>query len=75
MSKVPYAEPSWLADGFRSPYYNEGHRKFQTAVRKFVMEVIYPDSVKCEESGKRIDQSVVDQMWYVLMTSSRIAVV
>jgi len=26
------------------------------------MEVVYPDSVICEESGKRIDQGVVDKM-------------
>ena len=23
ISKVPYAEPSWLAEGFTSPYYTE----------------------------------------------------
>ena len=23
LSKVPYAEPSWLADGYFSPYYKE----------------------------------------------------
>ena len=23
LSKVPYAEPTWLADGYRSPYYTE----------------------------------------------------
>ena len=23
LSKVPYAEPSWLADGYYSPYYKE----------------------------------------------------
>ena len=23
LSKVPYAEPTWLSEGFRSPYYKE----------------------------------------------------
>jgi len=23
LSKVPYAEPTWLVDGFYSPYFNE----------------------------------------------------
>jgi hypothetical protein len=23
LSQVPYAEPTWLAQGFRSPYYND----------------------------------------------------
>lgn len=62
VSKVPYAEPSWLADGFHSPYYNENHRAFQDAVRAFVTDVIYPEMLLCEENGKRIGQAVVDKM-------------
>ena len=34
-------------------------------MRKFAMEVIYPDAVKCEENGKRISQPVLEQLWYV----------
>lgn len=62
LSKVPYAEPTWLSSGYYSPYYMEGHRKFQKAVRSFFMTVVQPESVKCEESGKRISQEVVDRM-------------
>ncbi|RDB15501.1 Acyl-CoA dehydrogenase [Hypsizygus marmoreus] len=62
LSQVPYAEPTWLSRGYFSPYYSEGHRKFQTAVRAFFMEVVQPESVRCEESGKRISQEVVDKM-------------
>ncbi|KZT74472.1 acyl-CoA dehydrogenase NM domain-like protein [Daedalea quercina L-15889] len=61
-SRVPYAEPSWLSAGYYSPYYSDSHRRFQRAMRKFAMEVVYPDAVKCEENGKRISQSVVDQL-------------
>ncbi|KAF7354876.1 Cytochrome b5 heme-binding domain-containing protein [Mycena sanguinolenta] len=62
VSKVPYAEPTWLADGFKSAYYTEGHRKFHKAVRTFFMEVVYPAAIQCEENGKRIPQEVVDKM-------------
>ncbi|KAF8075887.1 peroxisomal acyl-CoA-dehydrogenase [Lyophyllum atratum] len=62
LSQVPYAEPTWLSRGYYSPYYSEGHRKFQVAVRRFFMEVVKPESERCEESGKRISQEVVDKM-------------
>ena len=65
LSEVPYAEPAWLSTGFSSPYYNESHRRFQKAVRRFVMEVVYPDAVRCEDNGKRISQEVVDKLWWV----------
>lgn len=64
-SSVPYAEPSWLSAGYLSPYYNDSHRKFQRAMRKFAVEVIYPDAVQCEENGKRISQPVLERLWYV----------
>lgn len=34
-------------------------------MRKFAMEVIHPDAVRCEENGKRISQPVLEQLWYV----------
>ncbi|KAJ7590832.1 acyl-CoA dehydrogenase/oxidase [Mycena floridula] len=62
LSKVPYAEATWLNDGFKSPYYSDNHRAFQKAVRKFFVEVVQPEAIRCEENGKRISQSVVDQL-------------
>jgi hypothetical protein len=62
LSKVPYAEPTWLSDGYHSPYYTDNHRQFQKAVRTFFMEVVYPEAIKCEENGKRISQDVIDKM-------------
>lgn len=62
LSAVPYAEPSWLSEGYFSPYYNDSHRKFHKAVRKFMIDAVYPDAQSCEASGKRISQSVVDQL-------------
>ncbi|KDR74525.1 hypothetical protein GALMADRAFT_71018 [Galerina marginata CBS 339.88] len=62
LSKVPYAEPTWLIEGYYSPYYSDNHRKFQTAVREFFETVVKPESIKCEESGKKISQEVVNKM-------------
>ncbi|KII89884.1 hypothetical protein PLICRDRAFT_159111 [Plicaturopsis crispa FD-325 SS-3] len=62
LSQVPYAEPTWLAKGYHSPYYTEGHRKFQAAMRAFHDEWIYPDAQAREEDGKRPAQSVIDAM-------------
>ncbi|KAI0276143.1 acyl-CoA dehydrogenase [Russula aff. rugulosa BPL654] len=62
LSQVPYAEPSWLTPGFSSPYYNEGHRRFQRSMRELVNEVVLPDAIACEDNGKRISQHVVNKL-------------
>ncbi|KAF9048416.1 acyl-CoA dehydrogenase [Panaeolus papilionaceus] len=62
LSKVPYAEPTWLTPGYHSPYYKDHHRKFQVAFRKFVEEIILPDARAREEDGKRPSQKVFDEM-------------
>ncbi|KAJ3505689.1 hypothetical protein NLJ89_g7288 [Agrocybe chaxingu] len=61
-SKVPYGEASWLTQGYFSPYYSDNHRKFQKAVREFMEAVVKPESIKCDDSGKKISQEVVDKM-------------
>ncbi|TFY56995.1 hypothetical protein EVG20_g8714 [Dentipellis fragilis] len=62
LSKVPYAEPTWLSDGYHSPYFNEGHRKFQKVMRQFVDEYVYPDAQARELDEKRASQEVIDKM-------------
>lgn len=62
LSNVPYAEPTWLSEGFQSPFYTQSHRDFQKAMRKFVNEVIRPEMEQCELNGKKISQEVVDKM-------------
>ncbi|KAI0072748.1 acyl-CoA dehydrogenase [Panus rudis PR-1116 ss-1] len=62
ISKVPYAEPTWLTDGYHSPYYTENHRRFQRAIREFFDEYLYPDAQAREADGKRPSQSVIDKM-------------
>ncbi|KAJ7593030.1 peroxisomal acyl-CoA-dehydrogenase [Mycena floridula] len=62
LSKVPYAEPTWLTEGYFSPYYSENHRQFSKEMRKFFDEYVYPDAQAREEDGKRPSQSVIDKM-------------
>ncbi|KAF7312329.1 Acyl-CoA dehydrogenase [Mycena indigotica] len=62
LSKVPYAEPTWLVEGYHSPYFTENHRQFQKAVRKFVDEDLYPEAQIKEEDGTRVSQEIVDKM-------------
>ncbi|KAG8908340.1 hypothetical protein FRB99_007267 [Tulasnella sp. 403] len=62
ISKIPYAEPTWLTPGFHSPYFKESHKRLVTALRKFVDEVVYPDGQAREADGKRVSQSVVDAL-------------
>ncbi|KZV64424.1 acyl-CoA dehydrogenase NM domain-like protein [Peniophora sp. CONT] len=62
VSDVPYAEPTWLAKGFKSPYYNDSHRRFQKAMREFFDNVVYPEAQAREEDGKRVSQDVLDKM-------------
>ncbi|KIO34369.1 hypothetical protein M407DRAFT_218567 [Tulasnella calospora MUT 4182] len=72
ISKVPYAEPTWLTPGFSSPYYKESHKALQKAMRKFTDEIVFPDAQAREEDGKRISQSVVNAMAEMNMHAMRL---
>ncbi|KAL0954473.1 hypothetical protein HGRIS_003443 [Hohenbuehelia grisea] len=71
ISQVPYAEPTWLTEGYYSPYYSKNHRTFQKACREFFDEYIYPDAQAREEDGKRPAQSVLDKMAELNMHAMR----
>lgn len=62
LSPVPYAEPLWLTPVFKSPYYNESHRKLQKATRVFVETHIKPEAQEKEEDGTYISQELTDKM-------------
>ncbi|KAJ6619680.1 acyl-CoA dehydrogenase [Mycena sp. CBHHK59/15] len=62
LSSVPYAEPTWLSQGYKSPYYKDHHRRFQAAFRKFVNEAVFPDAQARELDGGRPSQAVFDEM-------------
>lgn len=51
ISAVPYSEPSFWHD-FKSPYFNESHRRFRAAVRKFYDEEVAPEASIGEDTGK-----------------------
>ncbi|KAJ7227117.1 acyl-CoA dehydrogenase/oxidase, partial [Mycena pura] len=61
LSKVPYAEPTWLSPGYHSPYYKEHHRRFQKAYRKFIDEVVFPDAQARESDGRMPSKKVFDE--------------
>ncbi|RFU29129.1 hypothetical protein B7463_g7203, partial [Scytalidium lignicola] len=62
LSVVPYGEPSWLTPQFKSPYYNDSHRRLQKAVREFVDIHVKPEAQEAEKSGKYISQELIDKM-------------
>ncbi|KAF5002819.1 hypothetical protein FDECE_10522 [Fusarium decemcellulare] len=62
LSPVPYAEPLWLRPPFRSPYYNESHRRLQRAARVFTETYIIPEADRCERTGSPPSQNLVDIM-------------
>ncbi|KAI1499837.1 acyl-CoA dehydrogenase/oxidase [Biscogniauxia marginata] len=62
LSDVPYAEPLWLTPTYKSPYYNESHRRLQRAARVFTDTYITPEAQAREQDGKYISQELVDRM-------------
>lgn len=60
LSKVPYAEPAWLVQGYHSPYYNDTHRKFQRVLRKYVEEVMLPDAQAVQDTATKPSKHVLD---------------
>jgi Acyl-CoA dehydrogenase, N-terminal domain len=47
---------------FKSPYYNESHRRLQKAMRIFTDKELYPVAQDCEKTGKHIPQELIDSM-------------
>ncbi|KAG9255802.1 putative acyl-CoA dehydrogenase [Emericellopsis atlantica] len=63
LSPVPYAEPLWLrGEPFRSPYYNDSHRRLQKAARVFTDRYLVPEAKECEATGKLLSQELIDRM-------------
>ncbi|KAL2863386.1 acyl-CoA dehydrogenase family protein [Aspergillus lucknowensis] len=62
LSPVPYAEPLWLRPGFKSPYYNESHRRLQRAMREFTSLHVTPEAQQKEKDGTWISQELIDKM-------------
>lgn len=47
VSKVPFAEPSYM-QGFKSPYFDESHVKLRLAARKFFSGEAREEALECE---------------------------
>lgn len=62
LSSVPYAEPLWLRARFCSPYYTQGHRKFQKAVRSFFAENVNGEAREKELDGTYISQGLLKKL-------------
>lgn len=62
LSPVPYAEPTWLSEGFKSPYYRDSHRSLQKAMREFVDAEVREDAQMHERDGKRPTVELVQKM-------------
>lgn len=62
LSPVPYAEPSWLSEGYYSPYYKDSHRSLQKYMRKFVDEEVREDANMHELDGKRPTVELIQKM-------------
>lgn len=62
LSPVPYGEPLWLRPEFKSPYYNDSHRRLQRAIRQFTEEYVVPEAQEKEKDGSFISQELIDLM-------------
>ncbi|OJD17603.1 hypothetical protein AJ78_02302 [Emergomyces pasteurianus Ep9510] len=55
---IPFSEPPYLC-GLPSPYYSEGHRKFQKACRAFLWENLISHAFEWEREG-----TVPEHVWH-----------
>lgn len=62
ISRVPYAEASWLTKDYVTPYYNDSHRALQKELRAFIDEVVFPDAQRCEATAERYSADVMRQI-------------
>lgn len=54
LSKVPYAEPTWLSDGYHSPYYSEVSNLYQPCLGVILKLVETKEPQKVPESYKTV---------------------
>lgn len=72
LSPVPYAEPTWLSEGYQSPYYKDSHRALQAVIRKFVDEEVRPDAQLHEKDGKRPTVELIQKMGQMHLNAMRL---
>lgn len=62
LSPVPYAEPGWLSEGYRSPYYKQSHRALQAFMRKFTDDEVKPEALLHEKTNDRPTVELIQKM-------------
>ncbi|KAK4048618.1 hypothetical protein OIO90_005788 [Microbotryomycetes sp. JL221] len=62
LSPVPYAEPTWLSEPFKSPYFKDSHRRLQKFMRDFVDEHVVEEAQAHERSGERPTVELIQRM-------------
>ncbi|SCZ87423.1 BZ3500_MvSof-1268-A1-R1_Chr2-2g04889 [Microbotryum saponariae] len=62
LSPVPMAEPGWLVKDFRTPYYDDSHRRLQREMRKFFDTEVKPEARVNEGAAERPSQRVMELM-------------
>lgn len=72
LSQVPYAEPLWLTPRFKSPYFNDSHRRLQKEMRTFVETHIKPEAQRKELDGTTISQEMIDRQAEVNLIAMRL---
>merc|ERR1711907_567778 len=70
-SNVPYAEPAWLRGRF-SPYYNEGHKEYRQAIRKFIHEELREAAEAGEVANKPPSDEIFLKMGAFGLLAARI---
>eukprot|EP00808_Paulinella_micropora_P025813 g38405.t1 len=63
LSQIPYAEQKfWQSRDWKSPFFNESHRRFRLAVRAFVEKEIMPVADSAVKSNKAPSQQLFENM-------------
>jgi len=61
VSLIPFAEPPYL-QGAASPYYTEGHKRFQADVRALVDKLLAPVAAEQDLAGERPDPELKKEL-------------
>lgn len=62
LSPVPAAEPAWLDKGFRSPYYDDSHKRLQKEVRRYFDTYVKREARERELTNERPSKEIMETM-------------
>eukprot|EP00811_Abedinium_folium_P035026 NODE_7857_length_1544_cov_5.150318.p1 GENE.NODE_7857_length_1544_cov_5.150318~~NODE_7857_length_1544_cov_5.150318.p1 ORF type:complete len:426 (-),score=107.64 NODE_7857_length_1544_cov_5.150318:245-1522(-) len=73
-SQVPFAEPSWMRSGWRSPRHNNSHVEFRNGILEVLQEHLIPDCWQWEAEGSPPSAEVYQALCRDGFLASHIAV-